>query len=59
MPGTKVDDCPEVSGSNAARKILYERLRAKGKTGKQALIAVCNKLLFRSFGTSICSSKKQ
>ncbi|MGB3006207.1 MAG: transposase [Chitinophagaceae bacterium] len=31
--------------TNAACKALYERLRANGKTGKQALIAVCNKLL--------------
>ena len=31
--------------TNAACKALYERLRAKGKTGKQGLIAVCNKLL--------------
>jgi hypothetical protein len=31
--------------TNAACKALYERLKAKGKTGKQALIAVCNKLL--------------
>lgn len=30
--------------TNAACKALYERLRAKGKTGKQGLIAVCNKL---------------
>jgi transposase len=31
--------------TNTACKTLYERLRAKGKTGKQGLIAVCNKLL--------------
>ena len=31
--------------TNTACKALYERLRANGKTGKQALIAVCNKLL--------------
>jgi transposase len=31
--------------TNTACKALYDRLRAKGKTGKQALIAVCNKLL--------------
>ncbi len=31
--------------TNTACKVLYERLRANGKTGKQALIAVCNKLL--------------
>jgi transposase len=35
--------------TNAACKALYERLRAKGKTGKQALIAVCNKLLKQVF----------
>jgi hypothetical protein len=31
--------------SNATCKALYERLVAKGKNGKLALIAVCNKLL--------------
>ena len=31
--------------TNPAWKALYERLRANGKTGKQGLIAVCNKLL--------------
>ena len=30
--------------TNPACKALYERLRANGKTGKQGLIAVCNKL---------------
>jgi len=35
--------------TNAACKTLYERLRAKGKTGKQGLIAVCNKLLKQVF----------
>jgi len=30
--------------TNTTCKALYERLRANGKTGKQALIAVCNKL---------------
>jgi transposase len=35
--------------TNPACKALYERLRAKGKTGKQALIAVCNKLLKQVF----------
>ncbi|MBK8087807.1 MAG: IS110 family transposase [Chitinophagaceae bacterium] len=35
--------------TNAACKALYERLRANGKTGKQALIAVCNKLLKQVF----------
>lgn len=33
----------------AACKVLYEILRANGKTGKQALIAVCNKLLKQVF----------
>ncbi len=35
--------------TNTACKILYERLRNNGKTGKQALIAVCNKLLKQVF----------
>lgn len=35
--------------TNAACKALYERMRAKGKTGKQGLIAVCNKLLKQVF----------
>lgn len=35
--------------TNLACKALYERLRANGKTGKQALIAVCNKLLKQVF----------
>lgn len=35
--------------TNAACKALYDRLRANGKTGKQALIAVCNKLLKQVF----------
>jgi len=35
--------------TNAACKALFERLRANGKTGKQALIAVCNKLLKQVF----------
>lgn len=35
--------------TNAACKALYERLREKGKTGKQALMAVCNKLLKQVF----------
>lgn len=35
--------------TNAACKLLYERLKAAGKTGKQALIAVCNKLLKQVF----------
>ncbi|MGI4821259.1 MAG: IS110 family transposase [Janthinobacterium lividum] len=35
--------------SNTACKALYERLVAKGKNGKVALIAVCNKLLKQAF----------
>ena len=35
--------------TNTACKALYERLRANGKTGKQGLIAVCNKLLKQVF----------
>jgi transposase len=35
--------------SNAACKALYERLVAKGKNGKLALIAVCNKLIKQAF----------
>jgi len=35
--------------TNTACKALYERLRGNGKTGKQALIAVCNKLLKQVF----------
>jgi transposase len=35
--------------SNAACKALYERLVAKGKNGKVALTAVCNKLLKQAF----------
>ena len=35
--------------TNNACRALYERLRANGKTGKQALIAVCNKLLKQVF----------
>lgn len=34
---------------NRACKMLYERLRAKGKNGRLALIAVCNKLLKQAF----------
>ncbi|QKG55154.1 transposase [Hymenobacter sp. BRD67] len=34
---------------NAACKALYDRLVAKGKNGKVALIAVCNKLLKQAF----------
>ena len=35
--------------NNIACKELYERLIAEGKSGKLALIAVCNKLLRRVF----------
>ena len=35
--------------TNVACKLLYERLKVAGKTGKQALIAVCNKLLKQVF----------
>ncbi len=35
--------------TNTACKALYERLRAKGKTGKQALVAIMNKLLKQVF----------
>lgn len=35
--------------TNNACKALYERLKTKGKTGKQGLIAVCNKLLKQAF----------
>jgi transposase len=34
---------------NKACKELYERIKAKGKNGKLALIAVCNKLLKQAF----------
>ena len=34
---------------NTACKALYERLVAKGKSKKLALIAVCNKLLKQAF----------
>ncbi len=35
--------------SNVACKALYDRLLAKGKNGKVALVAVCNKLLKQAF----------
>lgn len=35
--------------TNPACKALYDRLRTNGKNGKQALIAVCNKLLKQVF----------
>ena len=34
---------------NAACRALYDRLVAKGKKGKVALIAVCKKLLKQAF----------
>ena len=34
---------------NAACRTLHDRLVAKGKNGKMALIAVCNKLLEQAF----------
>lgn len=37
---------------NKACKDLYERLKAKGKAGKLALIAVCNKLLKQAFAVA-------
>jgi len=37
---------------NKACKELYERLKAKGKAGKLALIAVCNKLLKQAFAVA-------
>jgi len=36
--------------NNLACKLLYERLVAKGKNKKLALIAVCNKLLKQVYG---------
>jgi hypothetical protein len=38
--------------TNPACKALYERLKANGKTGKQALIAVMNKLLKQVFAVA-------
>jgi transposase len=35
--------------TNTACKALYERLKANGKSGKLALVAVCNKLLNQVF----------
>jgi hypothetical protein len=35
--------------TNTTCKALYDRLRANGKTGKQALVAVMNKLLKQVF----------
>lgn len=42
---------------NLACKELYERLRAKGKPHKQAMVAVMNKLLKQAFG--VVSSKQK
>ena len=39
----------EFGNTHNSGKTLYERLRANGKTGKQALIAACNKLLKQVF----------
>jgi transposase len=35
--------------ANSSCKALYDRLVAKGKNGRLALIAVCNKLLKQAF----------
>ena len=35
----------ELHKTNAACTSLYERVRANEKTGKQALIAICNELI--------------
>jgi transposase len=35
--------------ANSACRALYDRLVAKGKNGKLALIAVCNKLLKQAY----------
>ena len=42
-----VNECKE---NNISCKALYERLIARGKNSKLALIAVCNKLLRQVFG---------
>ncbi|MGZ4089089.1 MAG: IS110 family transposase [Bacteroidia bacterium] len=42
---------------NKACKDLYERIRAKGKNGKLALIAVCNKLLKQAFAIAKSGTK--
>jgi len=44
---------------NKACKDLYERLRAKGKRGKVALIAVCNKLLKQAFAIATRGTQYQ
>ena len=45
--------------TNTACKALYERLRANGKTGKQALIAVYNKILKHVFAVEKNNSMYQ
>ncbi len=42
---------------NKACKDLYERIKAKGKNGKLALIAVCNKLLKQAFAIAKSGTK--
>jgi transposase len=44
---------------NRACKELYERLRAAGKRGKVALIAVCNKLLKQAFAIAKKGTESQ
>jgi hypothetical protein len=44
---------------NKACKDLYERLRAKGKRGKVALIAGCNKLLKQAFAIATRGTQYQ
>ena len=48
---SKGEDISErfVRARTEAEGALYERLRANGKTGKQALVAVMNKLLKQVF----------
>lgn len=43
--------------NNKACRALYERLRAKGKNGRLALIAVCNKLLKQAFAIAKSGKK--
>ena len=38
--------------NNKACKALYDRIVAKGKSKKLALIAVCNKLIKQAYGIS-------
>jgi len=54
--------------TNVTCKAHYERLKAKRKTGKQALVAVMNKLLKQEFAViknkslyqpNYCSAKSQ